>query len=50
MFGRRQDGRRLKLDDPIVGLTPYVMPRRDDSQVMVTQHIDCDTLTAFIRA
>ena len=50
MFGRREDGRRLKLDDPIVGLTPYVMPKRDDSQVMVTQHIDCDTLTNFIRA
>lgn len=50
MFGRRQDGRRLKLSDPIVGLTPYIMPRRDDSQVMVTQYIDCDTLTAFIRA
>lgn len=50
MFGKRQDGRRLKLSDPIVGLTPYIMPRRDDSQVMVTQYIDCDTLTAFIRA
>lgn len=43
-------GARLFLEDPIIGLTPYLMPKRDDSQVMVTQQIDCDTLTRYIRA
>lgn len=50
MFGKRSDGRRIILDDPITGLVPYLMPKRDDAQVMITLNIDCDTLTRYIRA
>ena len=49
MFGRRFDGLRIKSIDPIVGLTPYIMPTRVDSQVFCPQQVDCDILTNFLR-
>ncbi len=49
MFGRRFDGLRIKSIDPIVGLTPYIMPMRIDSQVFCPQQVDCDILTNFLR-
>lgn len=33
MFGFRPDGRRVSSIDPIVGITPYLMPMRCDAQV-----------------
>lgn len=49
MFGRRSDGRRIKGEDPIVMLTPYIMPQRADAQVMIRQELDFDKLTEYIR-
>ena len=49
MFGFRPDGRRLSNIDPIVGLTPYLMPKRNDAMVNVPLQVDCDTLTRYIR-
>ena len=41
MFGRRSDGRAVRLDDdPIVALTPYLMPMRCDAQVMLKLQAD----------
>ncbi|MCL1795977.1 MAG: 2-oxo acid dehydrogenase subunit E2 [Clostridia bacterium] len=49
MFGRRPDGRRLKQPDPILALTPYLMPQRVDAQVHSVIRVNCDTLTQYIR-
>lgn len=49
MFGRRSDGRRIKGVDPIVMLTPYIMPQRVDAQVLTRQELDFDQLTKYIR-
>ena len=48
MFGRRPDGRRLKNVDPIVQITPYLMPRRYDAQVFLEHKIDFENLTRYI--
>ena len=48
MFGFRPDGRRVKQDDPIMRLTPYIMTRRSDSQVFTTQYVDADILSQYI--
>lgn len=48
MFGFRPDGRKVKQLDPIIQLTPYIMPRRSDAQVFTTQYIDADILTQYI--
>lgn len=49
MFGFRPDGRRIINEDPIMRLTPYLMPQRVDAQVHSTLYIDCDALTKYIR-
>ena len=49
MFGRRSDGTRMKGIDPIVALTPYIMPQRSDSQVFTRQDLDFDEMTRYIR-
>jgi len=49
MFGHRPDGRRLKQPDPILALTPYLMPQRVDAQVHTVLRVNCDTLTKYIR-
>lgn len=48
MFGRRSDGRVVKRIDPIVALTPYIMPQRCDAQVMLRQRLDYETLARYI--
>ena len=48
MFGFRPDGRRVKQDDPIMRLTPYIMTRRSDSQVFTTQYVDADIFSQYI--
>lgn len=50
MFGRRPDGRRVKGIDPIVRITPYIMPMRCDAQVFLKHNIDLEKLNGFIRA
>ena len=49
MFGRRPDGKRLKGIDPIVQITPYVMPMRCDAQVFLKHRADLETMNRYIR-
>ncbi len=48
MFGRRRDGRRIKGIDPIVQITPYLMPMRCDAQVFLSHRIDFESMTRYI--
>ena len=48
MFGRRPDGRRLKNQDPIVQITPYLMPMRCDAQVFLEHKADYEKLSRYI--
>ncbi len=48
MFGFRPDGRRVSSIDPIVAITPYVMPMRCDAQVFLQHKIDYELLTRYI--
>ena len=50
MFGRRPDGRRIKGIDPIVQITPYVMPMRCDAQVFLQHRVDWEKMTRYISA
>ncbi len=49
MFGRRPDGRRVKGIDPVMMITPYVMPMRCDAQVFLKHRADMDRLSRYIR-
>ena len=49
MFGRRPDGRRIKGIDPIMRITPYVMPMRCDAQVFLKHRVDLDRLFDYVR-
>ena len=49
MFGRRPDGRRIRGIDPIVQITPYVMPMRCDAQVFLKHRADIEAMNRFIR-
>lgn len=48
MFGRRADGKLLKKIDPIIALTPYLMPMRCDAQVFLNYKIDYEKLARYI--
>ncbi len=48
MFGRRPDGRRLKKQDPIMQITPYLMPMRCDAQVFLEHKADYEKLSRYI--
>ncbi|MBQ9264073.1 MAG: hypothetical protein IJ189_07695 [Clostridia bacterium] len=48
MFGRRADGRLLKEIDPIIALTPYLMPMRCDAQVMLGYKLDYEKMARYI--
>ena len=50
MFGRRPDGIRLKNQDPIVSITPYLMPMRCDAQVFLEHKTDFELLSRYIAA
>ncbi len=50
MFGRRPDGRRLRGVDPIVAITPYLMPMRCDAQVFLEHKLDYEMLSRYIAA
>ena len=49
MFGRRPDGRRVKGIDPIVQITPYIMPMRCDAQVFLKHNVDLEKMNRYIR-
>ena len=48
MFGHRPDGKRLKSVDPIVRITPYLMPMRCDAQVFLQHNLDYEKLARYI--
>jgi len=48
MFGFRPDGRRLKDVDPLVQITPYLMPMRCDAQVFLQHNADYEKLARYI--
>ena len=48
MFGRRPDGKRLKHLDPIVQITPYLMPMRCDAQVFLQHNLDYEKMSRYI--
>lgn len=50
MFGYRPDGRRLSSIDPIVRITPYLMPMRCDAQVFLQHKVDYEMLARYIAA
>lgn len=49
MFGRRPDGRRIDRIDPVMKITPYVMPMRCDAQVFLKHRADLEAMSRFIR-
>ena len=48
MFGFRPDGRRLKDVDPLVQITPYLMPMRCDAQVFLQHRMDYEKVARYI--
>jgi len=50
MFGRRPDGRRVRSIDPVMRITPYVMPMRCDAQVFLKHRANMEILSRYIRA
>ena len=50
MFGYRPDGRRISNIDPIVRMTPYLMPMRCDAQVFLQHKVDYEKLARYIAA
>ena len=48
MFGRRKDGRVLRNIDPMIAITPYLMPMRCDAQVMLDLKADYEKLARYI--
>ena len=50
MFGRRPDGRRVRCADPVMRITPYIMPMRCDAQVFMKYRADKEILSRYIRA
>ena len=50
MFGKRPDGRRIKGMDPIMRITPYIMPMRCDAQVFLKYRADLEVLHDYVRS
>ena len=48
MFGYRPDGKRLRDVDPIVQITPYLMPMRCDAQVFLQHNLDYEKMSRYI--
>ena len=48
MFGHRPDGKRLKDMDPIIQITPYLMPMRCDAQVFLQYKLDYEKMSRYI--
>ena len=50
MFGHRPDGKRVSKLDPIVQITPYLMPMRCDAQVFLEHKADYEKMSRYIAA
>lgn len=50
MFGRRNDGKRIKTIDPYFKMVPHIMKRRYDAQVFFLHPARCEALDEFILA
>ena len=50
MFGHRPDGKRVSKLDPIVQMTPYLMPMRCDAQVFLEHKADYEKMSRYIAA
>jgi len=48
MFGHRPDGKRVKKMDPIIQITPYLMPMRCDAQVFLEHKADYEKMSRYI--
>ena len=48
MFGHRPDGKRVSKLDPIVQMTPYLMPMRCDAQVFLEHKADYEKMNRYI--
>ena len=48
MFGHRADGELLRKIDPIIALTPYLMPMRCDAQVFLNYKLDYEKMARYI--
>ncbi len=48
MFGLRSDGKKIKTIDPLMKMTPHIMPERNDAQVMALYEIDCKGMDEYI--
>ncbi len=48
MFGYRPDGHRTPNIEPIVRITPYLMPTRVDSMVFLQHQVDFEMMTRYI--
>jgi len=48
MFGKRGDGYLVKNIDPIIALMPYLLPTRNDAQVMMTYKIDYERMARYL--
>ena len=48
MFGHRPDGKKITKIDPIVRITPYLMPMRCDAQVFLEHKLDYEMLARYI--
>ncbi len=49
MFGRRPDGKTVKNVDPLIKITPHIMPKRYDAQVFVKRTLDYDIIKEYLR-
>ena len=49
MFGKRPDGIRVKGIDPVMQITPYVMPMRCDAQVFLKHRADMEAMSKYVR-
>ncbi len=48
MFGHRHEGRRVRGLDPIVSITPYLMPQRCDAMVFLQHDVEYERLMRYI--
>ncbi|NLO85728.1 MAG: hypothetical protein GX096_09925 [Clostridiales bacterium] len=48
MFGHRPEGKRVRDIDPIVQITPYLMPMRCDAQVILDHDVEYEPLMRYI--
>ena len=49
MFGKRRDGTKVKIEDPLMRIVPHIMAERNDSQTMYLIEQRCEVLDEFIQ-